>query len=235
MFGDSHFTTVSHTKRGISLVCSVVADSKLALQSNLDDIRRILNPLLADKVFTFDDFANRRYVGRVVSMSAPTAKGRWGVVFNIDLVTLAYTQALTETNASASIATDPDTLTISAVAGSASRIPCEFYIRNETAGTITNTITLTNDTTGEAISWTGTLQDDKWLRFGSLGTDGRFSSVIQISDSTGADPEAETYFGVESGYNSGDWPRLKGGVDNSITVTGVSTGTLEWTYRGRYI
>jgi hypothetical protein len=145
-------------------------------------------------------------------------------------------QSLGETNASQSIASSPDTLTIANVTGNVSRIPVEIYIRNTTGGDLTSTaITVANDTTGDTITWKGTLQDDRWLRFGSIDTKGRFAATIEKSDGTGADPEAEAYTSVESGYQSGDWVRLKGGVDNDITITGVSAGTIEYTYRGRYL
>lgn len=234
-FGDSEFTSVNHAKRNITLACTVTGTSQENLKNNMESILGTINPILGDKVFTLDDIPNRRFIGRVMGISEPSVKGRWGYSFSISLVALAHTQDLDETNASASIATDPDTLTVPVVRGNISRTPAEFYIRNETGAALTSaTITLANNTTSETISWTGTLADDQWLRFGTLDSNGRFTASIALSDSTGSDPEAETYTSAISGYTSGDWPRLKGGVENSITVTGVSTGTLEWTYRGRY-
>lgn len=236
-FGDAEFTSVNHAKRNITLACAVTATSQEQLKNKMEYILGLLNPILGDKVFSLDDIPNRRFVGRVQGISEPTVKGRWGYSFTVSIVALAHTQDQDETNIAAlSIATDPDTLTVPVVRGNVSRTPTEFYIRNETGAALTGaTITLANDTTSETISWVGTLADDQWLRFGSLDSNGRFSASIALSDSTGADPEAESYTESISGYSAGDWPRLKGGVENSITVTGVSTGTLECTYRGRYL
>jgi hypothetical protein len=218
------------------LNCAVRATTKAALQTNMDSITGILNPMLADQVILFDDFPDRRFIGRVVSVSAPEVKGRWGFAFTVTVSTMAHLQSLGETNASQPIASSPDTLTIANVTGNVSRIPVEIYIRNTTGGDLASTaITVANDTTGDTITWKGTLQDDRWLRFGSIDTKGRFAATIEKSDGTGADPEAEAYTSVESGYQSGDWVRLKGGVDNDITITGVSAGTIEYTYRGRYL
>lgn len=234
--GDPEFTSTKHTVRTITLNLAVLGPTEADSYTNLEYVTREMNPVLTDRVFSLDAIPNRRYVGRVSSMSRPEVKGRWGWVFDVVIQCMPDAQGIDEVNASASIATDPDTLTVSGVAGTQSRIPCEFYVRNETGGDLTSTtITVSNDTTSETISWTGTLEDDRWLKFGTINSLGRFEATIEKSDSTGSDPEAEAYTGVESGYDSGDWPRLKGGTDNSITVTGVSTGTLETTYRARYI
>jgi predicted phage tail component-like protein len=236
IFGDSEMTSVSHTTRTINAVLSVTGTSKANLQARMDSVMGLLNPLLTDKVITFDDIDDRRFVGRTKSVSPPTTKGRWGRVFSVVFECMAHRQALGEINASIAIATDPDTLAIASVTGNVNRIPCEFYMRNETGSSLTNaTISLQNATTSETLTWRGTLEDDRWLRFGTLDSNGRFQATIEKSNSTGSDPEAEAYTSVESGYVSGDWPRLQGGAANSMVVTGISTGTLESTYRGRYL
>jgi len=237
VYGDAYFTSINHTTRSLALQCSVVAINTSALRDSMASIKSLLNPILSDKIIVLDHEPDRRYIGRMSSMSAPAVKGFNGITFAIELECLAYTQDTDETNtAVASITTDPDTLTVSSVPGTASRIPAEIYVRNETGADLTATaITIANATTNETITWTGTLQDDRWLRFGDLDSDGRFSSSISRSNSTGSDPEAEVYSDVVSGFTSGDWVRLKGGVDNSITITGIATGSMEVTYRGRYI
>jgi predicted phage tail component-like protein len=236
VFGDSEFTNTPHTTRKITLSCSVVGYNQENLRDRMEYITRVMNPVLTDKVFTLDYDPQRRYVGRVSAMTAPSAIGFWGFVFSITLECLAYKQGLAETNTAIAIATNPDTLSVGEIDGSANRIPAEFYVRNTTGATLTSTaITIANDTTSESIVVTLTLEDDRWLRVGTLDANGRFSSTIGKSTSTGGDPEAEAYTDFESSYTSGDWPRLQGGVVNSITVTGVATGTLEIVYRPRYI
>lgn len=238
--GDSQFSVVNQTTRTVTLSVSVTGTSQANLQSNMEYITRVLDPVAgADTAFTLDYDPNRRYVGRVASMSAPDPNsgiGFYVFVFGITIQCMAHKQGTTETNTAVALATSPDTESIGVVTGSASRIPCEIYTRNTTGADLTATaITITNDTTSESIIWTGTLEDDRWLKIGSLDALGRFTATIEKSDSTGSDPEAETYQGVEAGYTSGDWPRLRGGVDNSFTITGIATGTLEITYRARFL
>ena len=234
--GDPQFTAVNTGAKTITLSCYVSAANETTLYTYMDAIMQRLHPALADKILTIDKIPDRRYVGRVSSVSPPSVKGFWGYTLQVTIMALPEAQDASETNSAQAIATDPDTLTFSSIAGNVNRIPAEFYMRNTTGAALTSTaITLTNDTTTESLVWTGTLNDDQWLRIGELDSEGRFTASIGLSDATGADPEAESYTSAISGYTSGDWPRLKGGVDNDITVAGVSTGTLEITYRGRHI
>lgn len=234
--GDSQFTSINSLHRTITIDCYVSSDTESGLRDNMEAILERVNPVLGDKSFSIDKIPDRRYIGRVSAISTPSVKGMWGYTFTMTVQALSEAQDESETNTAQAIASDPDTLTFADIAGNVSRTPAEFYIRNETGGNLTSTaITLTNGTTNESIIWNGTLNDDQWLRIGEIDSDGRFSASIGLSDSTGADPEAESYTSAISGYTSGDWPRLKGGSDNAITVDGVSAGQLEITYRGRYI
>jgi hypothetical protein len=236
IYGDSLFSTVNDTILDLSLICSVTADSRAALDSNIDTIKGILDPHKGDKVITFPDRPGRRFVGRVTTITTDSVDGRWGRVFNISMTCMAHKQAISETNDALTIESNPDTLIIPSVAGNVNRIPVEIYLRNTTGGDLASTdFTVANTTTSETITINTTLADDKWLRFGSIDSNGRFTATLDISSGTGADPEAETYTQAQTGYSAGDWCRLKGGVDNTFTITGLSAGTFEWTYRGRYI
>lgn len=238
IYGDSYFTSVNHTTRTASLQCAVVDTSTTAVRDTIASIKKLLNPILGDKVIIFDQEPDRRYIGRMSSMSAPSVKGFNGRAFSIDLECLAYTQDIDETNTSSHIwaGGSPTTGTISDISGNVSRQPAEFYIRNEIGTDLTSTaITIANGATNETITWTGTLENSRWLKFGSLDSDGRFTATIEKSNSTGSDPESLSYTSVESGFTSGDWIRLKAGVDNDITITGVSDGSFQATYRGRYL
>ena len=212
--------------------------STSALRDTLASIRNLLNPILGDSIIIFDNEPDRRYIGRMSSMSAPSVKGFNGVTFSVELQCLSYTQDLDETNTAADTWTgaSPNTSTFTGIAGTVSRIPVEVYVRNETGQNLTGAaITVANDTTSETITWTGTINDDYWLRFGTIDSNGRFQATISRSTSSGADPEAESYVSVESGFTSGDWIRLLGGSTNSITITGLSAGRTELTYRGKYL
>lgn len=234
--GDPYYTSSNTESKKLTLNCVVKGVTEQQLDENMDAILSKMHPLLGDKTLVLDNKPNRRHIGRVTSVSEPSLKGRWAYVFSISLMVFPQSQDLDETNVSASISADPDTMTVSNVSGSAPRQFAEFYVRNETGGAlVSQTIVINNNTTSESLTWRGSLSDDAWLRIGTLESDGRYSASIDVSTGTGSDPEAEVYGDAMAGYQSGTFPRLKGGVDNSITVEGISTGTLEVTYRGRYI
>ncbi len=98
-----------------------------------------------------------------------------------------------------------------------------YILRNTTGGNITSVI-LANATTGETLNWTGTLADDDYLRIDSdLETIESSSDLLAWTDELG-------------GLGAGDpFPRLKPRVTNSITVTGLSSGTLDIQHRGRFL
>jgi len=74
-----------------------------------------------------------------------------------------------------------------------------------------------NAATGETILWNNTLSDGDWLR---LKSDGQTAEVSDDSGST---------WTPSNGGMSGLVPQLQGGIDNAITVTGV-TGTCAVNY-----
>jgi len=236
MEGDSAFTSINHQVRTISIECAVSGNTPTALQTNMDAIKGILNPILTDKVITIDDITERQFLGRVRSIGTPSVKGKSVKVFTIQIECIAEMFATEETESSTAIATDPDTLTISTVTGNAHRQPVALYVRNQTGGTLTGqTVSVSNDTTNETLTGEVTIQNGFWLQIGALASNGTFTAVLKMSTTSGSDPDALTFIDVISMYTSGDWPRLKGGVDNDITVTGISTGTLQWKYRARYL
>jgi predicted phage tail component-like protein len=236
IYGDSAFTTTNHETRTIALSVSISGTSQSDMQNNIDAVKGVIDPLLTDKVFTLDAVRDRRFVGRVVALSNPQSKGRWVRIFDITLACLAHLQGIDEVSESTAITTSPDTITTSAIVGNVSRTPISLYVRNGTGSQITSgTISVQNVTTSETIIWKGTLPDGYWLRFGNLQSNGTHKSDIKMSTISGADPTVLTYSNAEIGYQSGDWPRLKGGVANDITVTGISTGTLQTVYRARFL
>jgi hypothetical protein len=236
IMGDASFTSLNHTIRTITIECAITGTSVADMQSNLDSVKSALNPILTDKILSIDGVADRQFVGRVSGISAPSVKGKSIKVFEVTFQCLAEQFGTAETESSTAIATDPDTLTISAVLGNVHRQPCALYVRNTTGGTLTGqTVSVENETTNETLVAEVTLQNGYWLQIGEIAANGTFGAVLKLSTGSGADPDALSYVDVMSMYESGDWPRLKGGVDNDITVIGISTGTLLWKYRARYL
>ena len=236
IMGDANFTSLNHMIRTITLECAVSGTSAADLQTNMDTIKGVLNPILTDKVLSVDGVINRQFLGRVRSISAPQVKGQAVKVFSVVFECVAEMFATSETESSGAITTSPDTVTISSVTGSVHRQPCALYVRNSTGGTLTGQpISVENETTNETIAGKFTIQDGYWIQIGEIAADGTFSSVLKMSTGSDADPDNLEFIDVISMYTSGDWPRLKPGVDNDITVTGILTGTLLWKYRARFL
>ena len=200
------------------------------LESKLDALNTLLNPFGgAEKSLRFDDFWSTRYW---------MARYDGGVVAplltSMDvLVDLPFTASDSRgysTTARSSpdftLSASPQTLTVesgpTAVAGNA---PCDpvWLIKNTSGGTIT-TLTVNNTTTVESLTWTGSLANNSWLRI----TTG-LAEICEVSTDSGA-----IYTASMSGV-SGTFPTLKGGATNSVTVTGLSTGTVVLTYTARFL
>lgn len=83
-------------------------------------------------------------------------------------------------------------------------------------------ITFINSTTTEELVWSGTLAPTEWLRIDS----DRF--FVEKTSNSGSSWAAQML------YVSGRFPRLAGGVENQLTIYGVTSGaTLEASYRMR--
>lgn len=94
-----------------------------------------------------------------------------------------------------------------------------YLIKNGAASCAS--VQIYNASTGETVLWDNTLGASQWVRFNS------------------ANQRAET--SVDSGSNwtknnanmTGHIPKLQGGEDNTITLTGPTTGTHNVTYTAR--
>lgn len=122
-----------------------------------------------------------------------------------------------------------------AVGGSAKAEP-EWYIRNNTGGTVTTDVTLENvslpgDTLTLNLSWpTG-----YWVKVGSRDTLDRYRTTVKLSTASGSDPLLLSFANALNGFKSGWIPRLLPGVQNSMRVTGLSSGTLRGIFRETYV
>ncbi len=236
--GPAEFHGVNYQEGSIVLDCVVRGSSTADLHSKLDTIALLLDPTLGNKRLDVDEITDRFWYARLVSGIQAPQKGDRSTTFQLRFETVEGAHSTTLDDATFTIATDPATFQVnfaSAVGGTAKSRPV-WYIRNTTGGPIIGTITLQNTTLNDpAFSWSGQFEDDRWLRIGSLDAAGRYLFTLDKSDTGGADPTAETYTSVISGYNSGDWPLLKPGTQNAMSITGVPAGTMRWIYRDRFI
>lgn len=236
--GPAEFHAVNYQEGSIILDCVVRGSSTADLHSKMDAIVLLLDPTLGNKRIDLDEITDRFWYGRLVSGILTPQKGDRSTTFKLKFETTGAGHSTTEDDATFTIASDPDSFNVDsagAIGGTSKTLPV-WYIRNTEGGDVTGTFTLQNTTLNDpAFSWTGTLEDDRWFRIGSVNAIGRFLYTLDKSDGTGADPTAETYTSVISGYNSRDWPLLKPNTQNAMTVTGLSSGTVRSVYRDRFI
>lgn len=82
-------------------------------------------------------------------------------------------------------------------------------------------VQIQNATTGQTVLWNNTLAASRWLRLTSE------TQRVEISTDSGA-----TWTKSQSG-TTGVIPRLQGGITNTVTLTGPTTGTYNVTYTAR--
>lgn len=86
-----------------------------------------------------------------------------------------------------------------------------------------NAITITNNTTGDSLTWNNILGNGEFLR-------------IDSDNFTVAWSEDGLVYTNSMQNVTGSFPRLKGGVTNAITISGINSGgEIQITYRGRYL
>lgn len=213
------------------------ATSMANLNTYRDSIARTLDVTNGAKKLTIDSITDRYWIALWDSeIAAPNNYPGANTRFDLGFTLEGHAYGTTAVTGTSALATDPDDFTISAPAGNAPATTV-WYIRNETGSTYTGNIRLDSSTMGEYIEWYGELGDDYWLRIGSEDANGRYEYSLGKSTTNGGTPSALTYTDARSGVttNGGDWPRLKVAVTNTIQVTGLSAGTVNYSYRPRYI
>lgn len=218
-----------------TFLCVISGSSESDLLSKRDAIAGVLNAGKGAKKLILDSQNTRYYTALCVSGVETPDMGQSHHKFPLTFQLEGPARAVTATTGSATIDSTPDTFTITSPAGS-DYARCVYYVRNSTGGNVSS-VALNNTTMGEQISWTGTLPDGYWLRIGSEDSDGRYLFTFDMSTASGADPTALTYANAKTGIGSsgGDWPRLQYGSNNSITITGISAGSFQYSYRAAYL
>jgi predicted phage tail component-like protein len=199
--------------RTIKLDIIVQGTNAADVISNLDNIKKTL-VTDEDAELILDAITTRYWNARLKSLEGEfKANTAWvGEVEFLCVDPVAY--STTETDSNYNIDADPDT-NIETSTGTGFAYPVFTLTAGEALADAT--IILENETTLESLTWEGSLEDEDVLEIDSE------HFVVTVN-------------GTESMSDvSGKFPRLQSG-DNSITVTGFSTtGTLDITYRDRYV
>lgn len=215
----------------IELDCYVEAASEALLKTQMGAIKAKLVSGV-DKSLRLDVQSDRFWNARLSSGIQARMLGMSNVAFPLSFIAAdpnAFSTAETDAGNQA-ISSSPDTLTVGSAGTSGDETLASpvWYLRNGTGGAV-STITLNNTTTGEVLTWANNLNAGFWIKIDV--------AKWQVSRSTGAgaDPTALSFTDPVMTNVSGIFPRIDTLVQNSVTVTGLSTGTLRAIYRVRYL
>jgi predicted phage tail component-like protein len=194
---------------GVHITGTTLAD----LQSKMDSIAAVLDVQLGVQQLIFDIQSTRYFMAKLAAAPdfAPEGFSAEGQLRFICADPFAY--STTETDSDHTVDEDPETL-YETPGGNGYVEPVWTLTADADLGAVT--ITITNGTTAEAFSWTGTINTGEVLVIDSALWHVTLEGVASQTAISGA------------------FPRLKGGVKNTITVTGFS-GNLNVTYRARYL
>jgi len=215
--------------RDLSFDILVLGTSRSDMQTKLDAIKTALDPLNGAKTLRFDRQSDRYWYAILTGSIAEEPRGNYACFLTLPFMAADSRAYSTTTRSSPdfTITTTPQTLTVesgpTAVSGTADA-DCVWVIKNTSGSTVTSLI-LNNTTKSESVTWTGSLLNGSWLR---IDTD---RGVIETSTDSGAN------WSVNMTGVSGSFvlPTLKPGVTNSVTLTGLSAGTVTLTYTARYL
>jgi len=85
-----------------------------------------------------------------------------------------------------------------------------------------SSVGVSNPATGQTFVWSNTLAANAWLR---LSSDSQRAEVSVDSGGNWTKSNANV---------TGVIPKLQGGVNNAVEITGPTTGTFEYTYTARF-
>lgn len=227
--GVSHFGGYGPRALPVEAVC--IGTSRSNLLTKLDAIKYKLDPVYGEKTIKFDAFSDRYWYGRLVAPIGMEFLGLDAARLKLSFVAPDSRAWSTSgrTSPDFTIASDPDDFTVeaaAAVAGTA-RPECVWIVK---AGASATQVILANTTTNESVTWNGSLSNGHWLRI-TTGLSGWSVAPVEKSTDSGSS-WASAMSGVTGSFV---FPVLKPGAQNTVTVTGVSAGTLTLSYTPRYL
>lgn len=219
---------VAYQPRRMTIPCVISGTSSAQVHGRLDALARLIYQRRnVESSLKFDHISDRYWMVRYAG-AGPTEFGMVEAQQSLEFIApdpRAYSTTLV--SAAASIVADPHDYT-HATGGSAPTEPI-IQIRNTTGGNVT-AVTVSNTATGKSLTWTGSLQDGRWLKFDC----GRRVQQVLKSTTSGTDPEALAFEGSMLGV-LGDFPVLEPGISNTIRVEGIGTGNFKIAFRERYL
>jgi len=212
----------------LTLNCVIRAADSTELATFRDNLRSILDPRLGDGWIKIDYQTDRFYVGRLMAgvdwEHLAMHAGQITLPFKLSK---ACAYASSETVQTIAVAASPQSFDVpdgsGEVVGGTAEVRPVWVIKNTSGGT-SGALTLANATTGETFSTTAGIANGAWLRIDSE------RQHVEISTDSGV-----TWTTAMSNVNSPWLPTLQPGVQNELTLTGLTAGSVVCTYRTRYL
>jgi predicted phage tail component-like protein len=191
----------------------IIGTSVTDLQSKLDSLAAILDVELGEQALAFDIHSGRYWLAKLQAAPDFSYKGFTAETQLRFVCPDPFAYSTTETDSDHTVDEDPETV-YETPGGN-------YYIEpvwTLTAGSAigATTVTIANGTTAETFEWTGTIGDGEVLVIDSAQFYVTLEGVASMGDISGA------------------FPRLKGGVKNTLTIEGFD-GNVNITYRARYL
>jgi len=191
----------------------VIGSSLSDLQDKLDDLAAILDVELGLQELIFDVQDDRYFNAKLASAPAFAYKGFTAETQLRFVCPTPFAYSTTETDSDHTVDEDPETI-YETPGGNYYAEPVWTLTADEEIGA--TTVVITNGTTSEAFEWTGSIGDGEVLVIDSAQWHVTLEGVASMGDISGA------------------FPRLKGGVKNTLTIEGFD-GNVNITYRARYL
>jgi len=220
--------TGTATERVFEIPCVIRAASAATLRTQLDSTFGALGLGLSSGYLKLDTWPTRIWYGRFVGRSGEKRHGANNMLFTLTFRCedmFAYATSLT--TQTITISSDPQTFMVPATSGTvvAGNVdPTPVWVIKNTSGGDEYGLILANATTGETINISG-LADAYWLK---LDFD---RQVVELSTDSGSTWAA---YMTAVGTNA-NIPALSHSTQNSITLTGLSAGSVVLTYYARYL
>ena len=192
----------------------VQGSSLTDLQSKMDSITAILDVLLGEQALIFDIQTDRYWNAKLTAAPSFAYEGFSAQCQLAFIASKPFAYSTTETESEHTIDATPKTIYEDA-GGTADAEPTWTLVADTTLTDVD--IIISNGTTGDELTWSGSLDEGE-----TLIVDAATWHVTKEGSAS------------MTGLDSGSFPRLKGGVRNTIEVTGFS-GTLTIAYRARYL
>jgi len=223
-----HIYTPEASSRSISIPCFIIGTSATNLRTRVDNTFALVGTGNNSGYLRLDTWPTRIYKGRFVTPGESARHGASGISFTLNFQCEGlYSYELPMITQTITISSNPQTFIVPGTSGTTvggTTDPSPVWVIKNASSFTEYELTLKNNTTSETIDvWA--LANTYWLR---LDYD---RQIVETSSNNGTTWTSAMW---EVGTNA-NIPKLSSGSSNSITLTGISSGSVVLAYYERYI